>query len=264
MQATVNDELQALRRRAYGPNADIQRDPSALERLRELEGAGRPLTQPADDIGLPPEPEPVVEQPAPVEVLDDSEEPRQTPAWLATLARLARAGAVRLAHLRRSTVLILLAVAVMVSVLIVALVLVQRVQTDPLQVGAEQVARLSLDPSYELPQFFGLGAEDGGWQGFEEFHGLAALVTSNGRFFGSADADCLSIYSSKAAEESTSNSFSGALMNGCGAGGFPAMTQFRTDMPDLPDEVRAAFPDTVALQFVYDSKNHEVVVFATR
>jgi hypothetical protein len=35
-------ELAALRRRAYGPDADIQRDPEALRRLHELEELARP------------------------------------------------------------------------------------------------------------------------------------------------------------------------------------------------------------------------------
>ena len=263
--STVDDELQALRRRAYGPNADIQRYPSALERLRELEGAGRPQLRPASDIGLPPEPAPVVEHPAPVDALDDPEEPRQTPAWLATSARLARAGAVRLAHLRRSTVLILLALVVLASILVVTLVVVQRVQTDPLQVGAEQVARLAVDPSFEVPEFFASPGLSDTLQGFDEFHGLQAMVSTGGGLFSRSENDeCLSVSSAAVAENSSPNSFSGLLVGGSGAGGFPPIVQFTTDLPDLPDEVRAAFPDTVGLQFVYDSANNEVVVFATR
>lgn len=46
------DELARLRRRAYGPDADIAGDAAALERLAELESALRSLTV-ADDHGSP-------------------------------------------------------------------------------------------------------------------------------------------------------------------------------------------------------------------
>jgi hypothetical protein len=40
----LDDELQTLRARAYGPDADIDGDPAALERLRELENDARSAT----------------------------------------------------------------------------------------------------------------------------------------------------------------------------------------------------------------------------
>ncbi|WP_159501391.1 hypothetical protein [Microbacterium sp. 18062] len=42
MPGAIDDELAVLRARAYGPDADIQSDPWALARLRELEEALRP------------------------------------------------------------------------------------------------------------------------------------------------------------------------------------------------------------------------------
>ena len=42
-------ELAELRTRAYGPDADIQTDPAALARLRELEAAHRPRAPERDD-----------------------------------------------------------------------------------------------------------------------------------------------------------------------------------------------------------------------
>jgi hypothetical protein len=41
-------ELAELRARAYGPDADIQGDPEALRRLRELEAARQPLLRPPE------------------------------------------------------------------------------------------------------------------------------------------------------------------------------------------------------------------------
>lgn len=45
-------ELDALRRRAYGPNPDIQTDPAALARLEELEAARKAVPPDAADTGL--------------------------------------------------------------------------------------------------------------------------------------------------------------------------------------------------------------------
>lgn len=48
-------ELAALRRRAYGPDADIARDPAAQQRLRELEELARPPETPVDIPDTAPE-----------------------------------------------------------------------------------------------------------------------------------------------------------------------------------------------------------------
>ena len=51
MDAASRAELDALRRRAFGPNPDIHDDPAALARLIELEEPAQPRT------GEQPEPE---------------------------------------------------------------------------------------------------------------------------------------------------------------------------------------------------------------
>jgi hypothetical protein len=56
MDAATRDELDALRRRAYGPHPDIAADPEALERLAELEDLALPAVQ------APAEAAPVVAQ----------------------------------------------------------------------------------------------------------------------------------------------------------------------------------------------------------
>jgi len=63
MDAATRAELEDLRRRAYGPEADIRDDPVALARLGELEDQARGGATPVE----PPEPEPEPEpEPAPV------------------------------------------------------------------------------------------------------------------------------------------------------------------------------------------------------
>lgn len=69
---------------------------------------------------------------------------------------------------------------------------------------------------------------------------------SGTRIRGGVDGDCLNIVSTTDAEKSSQGSFAGMIMSGCPAGAF-----------------RAAFPGSTGLQFVYDSANDEIVVFAS-
>ena len=139
------------------------------------------------------------------------------------------------------------------AIIAAALVLVQRVQSDPLQVGAAQIGRLSVDSSYRVPDVFGGGS---GPSAYQEFHGLRAVI------YGSKN-PCLTVFRAADITDPTSDSFSGTAFSGCTAGRFPAMVQFSLD-DSLPTDIRAPFPKTTALQFVYDEAHDEVVVFATR
>lgn len=250
-----DDEFSELRKRAYGPDADIHDDPGALGRLRDLEGGER-----RDEI--PPQPDVhsnlIVEQDGPSSLVED--EPHvgsgeRIQVWLARAYRIVR-------QVRRSSVLIGVGVAVVTMSLLTAMILVQRVQGDPLQVGATQVARLSLDTSYEIPPFFSDGSDD--VLGFEQFHGLRTVVSKTGFFAmgGSQDGGCLSIFSEADMLKARSGSFSGFAVGGCAAGRFPAIVQFMPDTEGSPEELRSVFPSPTALQWVYDQANNEVVVFA--
>lgn len=253
----MNDsELEALRSRAYGPGADIHLDAEALRRLKELEGEGRPKRPPV--VEVPPEPVAVaVAPPGPFE--DDEAEPEH-PA-----REVLRIFLRRLSRVRRSTVLIALGVLAFATAVATALILVERVQEDPLQTGAVQIARLSVDSGYEIPAY--LLFRDKSAVGFEEFHGLRAVVGAGGFFYGGvlsegSEGECMNIYPATNGAQSTSNSFSGILPGDCGIGGFPASTQIWSAMEGLPEEFSSAFPEPTALQFVYDAAHREIVVFA--
>jgi hypothetical protein len=238
------DELRALRRRAYGPDADIHLDPQAIERLRELEGGVREPEPVRSADSSEPAPA-AVEQPVPIK--DETE--RSATDLLRPRLRV-----------RRTTLLIALGVAAVATILTVVLVVVQRSQTDPLQLGSKQIARLSLDPAYKVSQYFYGTAfgRDLEAQGFQEFHGLRAVVTVG---YGSVSNDaCLSVYPSSIDTSVKATSFSGQLIVSCAAGGFPPIVQFRVDAAGLPTDFRSAFPDSAAVQFAYDRVHNQVVV----
>lgn len=261
MAAVNDDELSDLRKRAYGRSPDIWDDPIAFHRLQELE-AGAVKNELSPRVSIPP----VQRSDQDLPLVDDlspglrDDEPRQVPesparAWLGWARR-------RLAEVRPSHALIGAGMVVIVMSLVVAMILVQRVQTDPLQVGATQIARLSVDPNYEIPPFFS-GSSDP-ILGFEEFHGLRTVVSKYPIFslVGGENNECLGIYSEADMANSTSSTYSGNSAGGCAAGAFPPMAQFRADMEGFPETLRSAFPEPTALQFVFDAVNNEVVVFA--
>jgi len=268
MSGVDDGELHALRIRAYGPHADIQGDPIAMGRLRELEEASRPQVERVPDRALAPERPALLPEVAQLAqpTLDDDELDSPAREWMRRLGpQIGRGvviGARRVRRLRRSTVLIALCSALVVTVVLAALVLVQRVQPDPLGAGAEQVARLSIDPTYEVPAVFAGGGESE-IVGIQEFYGLRAIVGS--RMWSPESGDiCFNLFSSSDITDPDSQSYSGSMMSGCAAGDFPAMIQFRPDIEGFPDELSTAFQGSTGLQFVYDSKNQEIVVFATK
>jgi hypothetical protein len=238
-----SDELRVLRERAYGPAPDIHLDPAAVERLRELEGRrGGPEATPvaeADEgqIVVPAPASAEAAVPAPGDAPVDG--PRRPPF-----------------RVRRSTVLIVLALIALIVVSYAALEIVQRVQADPLDAGATQVARLSEDAEYEAPAFFSNGSADA-TRVYEDFHGLRAIINDSG--MGTGD-KCIAIFVSGTAIDPEGN-FNGPIYTGCAAGAFPAAAAFRVD-PMLPAELRDAFPDGTALQFVLDESGNQIVVFA--
>ena len=239
------DELQVLRERAYGPAADIHLDPRALQRLHELEGRGgvlvaAPAAQ-ADEKQDEFEPAAAAE---PVPVTGEADAPRAN----------ARRAPFRM---RRSTFLIMLALVALIVVSSVALLLVERVQADPLQAGASQIARLSEDPTYEIPvAFSSVTAAAAGAPAYQDFYGLRTIINGTGP---DTDDQCIFVYPSESADDPDGN-FTGPAYGACAAGAFPAAVAFRVT-PGLPEQLRDAFPDGTALQFVLDHTGNEIVVF---
>lgn len=237
------DELHALRRRAYGPAADIHTDPAALQRLTEIEDAAAAArgvdsapTDPAEDAA---------EQPTP-----PTAEPTPPPEDPPTLPRFR-------VRLRPSTALIMLGVAVLAAAAVVSLTLVQRVQADPLQVGAVQIARLAPDAAYDAPAM--MAPDDS--VAYADFHGFRTFISSG--YMEESDAVCMDVFEPDRLREMDETSFSydgQYIRQACAAGRFPASTTFAVTS-DSPAALREAYPVGTALQFVFDQTNNEVVVF---
>lgn len=177
-------ELKALRLRAYGPDADIDDDPRALSRLRELEA--RAAGVPGPDAPAPAAAPPATERDGPVA-------PRDVRAsWWERHRALLWGG----------------------SLLIAVLVGAAAGSVEP-PPGREQVAVLAEDGDGLWPeQMWGARPPDG--VTFDEYLGLTAIASA--RDFGNGtNSTCLWVY------DSESVNF-GLSAGSCTAGSAPAST----------------------------------------
>ncbi|KHK99551.1 hypothetical protein LK09_02715 [Microbacterium mangrovi] len=256
-------ELESLRARAYGPDADIDADPAALARLRDLEEAARagtpateavPATEPVPSAGpaggpgaprdpfapvppVPPRPapEPDTADPPPAD-RDDPSAPSAAP------------------HGRRRLVRVLWPVSLVVAVMLTAAVTVALMTgffTRGLTASQREVAVLQL-------------ADRPGQVLFEDttgdarsalFDGLT-VVRSSG-VLGSNGGECLVVYQTPANGEDTST-LGGPIFFGCAAGGLPALVQVGVDR-NSPPQLRAAFPAGTGLKFQLDGDQVRVI-----
>lgn len=236
------DELHALRTRAYGPHADIHDDEDALRRLQQLEAA----------VGVH-----VKEQPEPAEQHEESEmadaaasvdpahaaidgevtsveQPRASTGWRPK----------RLALWWLASVLIAVIVAVSVTAFVS-----RRVQADP-----REVAVLGVDRAYVIPDFYGSDSES---LGFVPLHGLRVISTTV-PWMGSVVDRCVSVFD-ESTVVITSDSISGEVWSGCGAGAFDPTIEIKVST-EMPAELRSEFPVGTALQFILEES--EVIVLS--
>jgi hypothetical protein len=267
MDEQSGDELRSLRQRAYGPNADIQQDPVALERLRQLEAQTAPR-RPATVEPVPEfEPEPEWES-DPVAVTPDAAESAPYPSDEAGSARGQQpdrasaedasgepsADAVPADPIPAEPILpepprarrrgaLVWAGALTGALLVGATLSYIAVGLTPGSVGV-----LQADPDGEWPDDFsprGAGSEI-----FEDFHGLTIVLVPQD-WNGGAPSPCLFILSN------ASRGLIGGA--GCGAGDFEPIAAI-TVTEQMPDALIEEFPVGSALQF--QLRDGEVVVFA--
>lgn len=239
----MRQELERLRARAYGPDADITADPSAIGRLRELEdlertersepapsSAGRgPVPVPPPGPEVPPEPPEGDEaEPAPRERQPLIRSKRAVWAWAVSLALV--------------TALASAATTVGVSLVPVTT-----------SVGAAQVATLAEDPAARIPSVFGERSDDN--RAFADYFGVTAFVGSAQIDASENRSTCLYLLDTDEIGDDSRSGFRGNFVyGGCGAGIFPATVQFVVS-EGMPAAFVERFPLGTSVQFVYDGEN---------
>lgn len=238
------DELSALRRRAYGPYADIAGDAAALDRLRDLENqarASRSATTstvedaPSQSAGDPRPPEQQVTAAAGVDSPTAlAQEPENEPSSRSlTPPRIGRALLIGWAAS-------IVVVAVVVGALVFGLASMRPVVTDA---GARQVAALQTPATGvktgESMAFFAQAI------GLYRYAGLIVAVFDRGVM--DPDQTCLVV----GPEASVAGDGEIRFASGCTAGTVRA-TATVTVSHKSPADLRDAFADGTALQFVWD------------
>lgn len=247
----VRDELERLRARAYGPDADLADDPVAWDRLRELEEQVRsaPLAPPPAPAPVPLE-GPVASAGPEVEDDDDddggADEPPRRRGVTVRSRRGVWAWAVSLAAV---TALASAATALGVSFVPVAGA-----------AGAVQVGTLTPDPGADIPAVF--GQRTGSERAFQDYFGVTAYVALARTDATDTRNPCLYLLDSDEVGRDDGRAPGGNFVyGGCGAGVFPATVEFVV-AEGMPTAFVERFPIGTSVQFVYDGEN--VGVFSDR
>lgn len=255
----MDDELQRLRARAYGPDADIAGDPAALRRLAELEERQReaePAASPpgdhrpdeADSDGARRGASSANESAAHTGAQtggqrdaqrDAGPSPRRITRWLPGLWAV-------------SLLLVAALAAVMTFTTTTALL-------RPVPIGqTRQVATIELGSDFLAPRYLGLEQRTES-RGHRDWYGLTILVV-RGTWYGDTEDECLVIMR-QADVDPNSDALTSPMFTGCGAGGLPAVLQLRVN-DVMPDELREEFPSGTGLRFVLDGSRVGVFVAA--
>ncbi|MFK0402723.1 hypothetical protein ACIQTT_10365 [Microbacterium sp. NPDC090225] len=251
-----DDELRALRARAYGRDADIDGDPAALARLRALEADAVPVgvmpqravePSPVAEVAVVPPPAAPPAAPedidAPPRADDASAEPEHpSPSRLRTLftprpsAPWLWLGAACIALAAFGSAAIAVAVR----------------SADP-----RLVAEIAVDPDASWPESFGETGPD--FALFEEFAGLTIVRGLEWLPTDESDASCIvAIDTTELLNDSGGFQIAGWA---CEAGSFPATLRFEVS-PSQPQELRDRFGDGTGLELIM--RGDRIEVFADR
>lgn len=239
----TRDELRLLRERAYGPSADIDRDPAAAQRLAELEAQAvvtpsHPTVDPAADESPSAAAPPVLgaDDAPPAASEGDARRPegaREIPRRIVVLWALSVAAAAAAA-----------------AAFTFSLTYLPPMSTAE---NATQIASLESTTAVEIPAGF-MGAEQS--SRVYEYFGHTIFQAAGGYSFAEGG-DCIVVVQTAQIPEDFDPqggwSIESPIYSGCSAGGFPAVVQFTVD-DSAPVETRAQFSDGAALQFVFDGE----------
>jgi len=243
-------ELEGLRARAYGPDADIGADPAALARLRELEDASRAATAPVAP------PLPVLSEPSAETGAAAVESPADAGSGTHGRTEVADAAApARRRWWRRPAVLWPVSI-VVTAVLAVGITggVVRGLFGLGKSAAASlrQVEQLDLTSDAAATQMFGGNGSD---VVGASFHGWTVaksdLLTENG-------IACLAVFPTP--ESGAGPRFNGETMSiGCAAGPLPALVQVEV-VAASPDALRHLYPEGTGLQFILEDDHVNVFV----
>ncbi|UPL14193.1 hypothetical protein [Microbacterium galbinum] len=262
-----DDELRALRARAYGRDADIDGDPAAIARLRALEAQAAPaalvVTAPVREVPVVSvAPAPPVEEAATYAAPDEfgrsGELPRtgEPPAIDAENAEPEHPSPSRLRTLftpRPSAPWLWLGAACIALAAFGSAVVVSAMRSaDP-----GLVAEIAIDPDASWPESFGEKGPDAAL--FEEFAGLTIARGVEWLSFDESDAMCIVAIDT---EEllGDSGGFQIAAW-GCDAGSFPPVIRIEVTSAQ-PQALRDRFGDGTGLELIM--RGDRIEVFADR
>ena len=244
MDAEARGELQRLRARAYGPDADLADDPAAWARLRDLEEAER---RGRADATPPP-----VEESAPAPADDEAQDIDADRGDDAVTDRPSRRPVLRRARtlwLWAGSLAVVAAVASAASIAATTFVPVARTA------GVAQVDALRPDPTVATDVVRSMGFGSSPVSGYADFYGLTAFAGSTEIDSAGNRADCLLLMdTADIGATGDDTSFRGGFRYGaCGAGAFPATVEFVVT-PELPEAFRQRFPVGSSVQFVREGE----------
>lgn len=253
--AELRRELEALRTRAYSPEADIHQDPLALARLAELEDALRSTTEREAPTADAPSDRPVAGS-SPVSAIESPLATASRTSPENASARPVVTGPGRASRRRRPAQVWALS---LVAGLVVAAGATSAVVAAVAGAGdVRQVATLAEEPDFQPPMF--MDADGATVRGFADFHGMVVMASSQ-PWLGPGTDECV-VVTAGGDISNESQTFQGRMFVGCGAGEFPAAAQF-TVAPGLPRDLISRYPVGTSLQFVLDGDRVGVFVGET-
>lgn len=239
MSDRIDEELELLRERAYGPNADIRDDPSALQRLRHLEGHGATVEELLDGVEKIPLPDPAASG-SPIDTDTErptssayADEPRTTtPRPTPIAAALALAGAAILAVITSATTAAI-------------------VRAESPYADVQFVTSLPAQDNTTWPS--SLGEPKAGDKRYADFLGYTVFFRETTSETG-AGTDCLSVLTPDNAQRDPAR---GAVVTTCGAAAFPPATTLVVSETSPPSVLNYYRIGTV-LQFVQNGSRVDV------